>query len=108
MWQRYCFLAVLFVVFPFSLLAQHVSLTGKVLDEKSGKPVEYASVLLQAQDLWAITNEKGRFTIKQVPQGDYAAAPLFEQAGRLIIRKEVYTSFRFILVILPGSFYPST
>lgn len=71
MWQRYCFLAVLFVVFPFSLLAQHVSLTGKVLDEKSGKPVEYASVLLQAQDLWAVTNEEGRFTIKQVPQGDY-------------------------------------
>ena len=40
-------LAVLFVVFPFSLLAQHVTLTGKVLEEKSGKPVGNGCCLYQ-------------------------------------------------------------
>ena len=47
-------------------LAQQLLLSGKVVDAETGKPIEYASILLGESGLWAITNEKGIFTIKGV------------------------------------------
>lgn len=49
--------------------AQQLLLSGKVVDADTGKPVEYASVLLVDNSLWAISNEEGVFTIKSVPAG---------------------------------------
>ena len=48
---------------------QTVTVSGMVVDQKSGKPVEYASVLLKESELWAVTDLAGRFAIKGVPRG---------------------------------------
>ena len=44
-------------------------LRGTVLDADTQQPIEFASVLLAESGLWAITGEKGEFTIKNVPRG---------------------------------------
>ena len=44
-------------------------LRGTVLDADTQQPIEFASVLLSESGLWAITGEKGEFTIKNVPRG---------------------------------------
>ena len=44
-------------------------LHGTVLDADTQQPIEFASVLLAESGLWAITGEKGEFTIKGVPRG---------------------------------------
>jgi hypothetical protein len=45
------------------------SISGKALDSKTGNPVEYASVVLADRGLWAISNEQGEFTIKNISPG---------------------------------------
>lgn len=47
---------------------QHV-LKGHVVDAETGKPVEFASVLLSESGLWAISKEKGDFQLQHVPEG---------------------------------------
>lgn len=49
--------------------AQSLFISGKVYDAETGKPIEFASILLTESSQWAITNEKGEFTIKNVPRG---------------------------------------
>ena len=48
---------------------QHVNVAGKVVDNDTQQPVEFASVLIKDNGLWAVTDAKGRFTIKNVPKG---------------------------------------
>lgn len=50
-------------------MAQQVILQGHVLDVKSRQPVEYATMLIKEKGLWAITDEKGKFIIREVPCG---------------------------------------
>ncbi|MBR1869759.1 MAG: TonB-dependent receptor, partial [Bacteroidales bacterium] len=42
---------------------------GTVLDASSGKPVEFATVVLEGTEQWAVADDKGRFEIKSVPLG---------------------------------------
>jgi hypothetical protein len=49
--------------------AQNFVLAGTVVDGATKQPVEFASVLLSESGLWAITDKRGSFTIKNVPQG---------------------------------------
>ena len=49
--------------------AQHYQLAGTVVDAESGQAVEYASVLLAESGLWAVTNERGVYQMKNVPAG---------------------------------------
>ncbi len=44
-------------------------LSGRVVDDATEEPIEFASVLLNESGLWAITDEKGEFTIKNVSTG---------------------------------------
>lgn len=48
--------------------AQTATVGGTVTDRK-GRPVEYASVLLKDCGLWAVTDAKGAFMVRQVPRG---------------------------------------
>ncbi|MDR2682276.1 MAG: TonB-dependent receptor [Dysgonamonadaceae bacterium] len=50
------------------------TLSGKTLDRKTGRPVEYASVTIADRELWAISNEKGEFIIRNVAPGDIQVA----------------------------------
>lgn len=49
--------------------AQNITLSGTVTDQKNGKPVEFASILLKESGLWAVSDAKGKFTVKNIPQG---------------------------------------
>ena len=47
--------------------AQNKTLSGKVVEKKTGDPVEFATVLIEATGQWSVTNAKGEFTIKNIP-----------------------------------------
>lgn len=51
------------------LMAQQVTMAGHVIDEQSGQPVEFASILMNENGYWAITDANGAFSIKSVPTG---------------------------------------
>ena len=59
------------LVLGFSLeaKAKDYVLSGKVVDAGDGQPVEYAGILIVESGLWAITDNKGTFTIKNVKAG---------------------------------------
>jgi len=46
------------------------TLSGKVLNDRTKTPVEYASVVVVDKELWAITNKEGMFSIKNIPAGE--------------------------------------
>lgn len=48
--------------------AQGFSLSGHIVDEKK-KPVEFANILIRESGLWATSDNKGAFTIKNVASG---------------------------------------
>ncbi len=57
----------IFITFQ-SVYSQH-NLSGKVLNNNSKLPVEFAVVSIPDQGLWAITNEEGAFHIRSVASG---------------------------------------
>ena len=42
---------------------------GSVLDNSTGKPVEFATVMLEGTEQWAVADLQGRFSISNVPSG---------------------------------------
>ncbi len=50
-------------------LAQGLTVSGRITDQDSKEPLEFASVLMKDNGRWAITDTEGRFTIKNVPAG---------------------------------------
>lgn len=44
-------------------------LAGHVVDSATGQPVEYASLLVEESGQWAVSDEKGAFTIRNVAGG---------------------------------------
>ena len=61
-------LLTLLLLLPVGLIAQTVTMAGRITDEQSGKPVEFASILMKENGFWAITDAKGAFSIKNVPR----------------------------------------
>ena len=55
--------------FSMTVKAKDFVLSGKVIDSSNGQPVEYASILISESGLWAITDDKGTFTIRHVKSG---------------------------------------
>lgn len=49
--------------------AQQRTLTGKVVADKSNRPIEFASVQVKDHELWTFTDQQGQFTIKNAPDG---------------------------------------
>lgn len=57
---------------PAAAFAQNsLTLTGKVTDADNGEPLEFVIVQLPDRNLWAETNEKGIFSIKNLRPGTY-------------------------------------
>ena len=46
-----------------------VTLSGKVVEDKSNQPIEFASILIAESGQWAVTDGKGQFSIKGVGKG---------------------------------------
>ncbi len=63
------FLSILLMLLSVISISAQVTLGGKVVDDKSNDPVEYASILIAESGQWAITDAKGQFCIKGVAQG---------------------------------------
>lgn len=57
------------LLLPFSLLAQKFELSGVITDKSTGKPVDFATVVLESSEQWAVTDEKGAFVIRNVQAG---------------------------------------
>lgn len=77
--KPFLFFSTLVLLFSFQAIAQTVekgSISGVVIDSASNKPVDYATItLLEAGQTktinGALTDDKGRFTVKDVPYGNY-------------------------------------
>lgn len=52
-----------------TLHAQQLTIAGRVADEETQKPIEFASILMKENGLWAITAADGTFRIKNIPAG---------------------------------------
>lgn len=50
-------------------LAQQANVSGKVVSRESGKPIEFAAVLIKGSELWGMSDKDGRFVIRHAPQG---------------------------------------
>lgn len=46
-----------------------VIISGFVVDNDNGKPIEFSTLLLQENNLWAVSDDKGYFSIRNVPKG---------------------------------------
>ncbi len=68
--KRFLLLALM-VSMTMLLKAQQLMLSGNIIDSETGKPIEFATVLLSESSLWAITNEQGVFHLKKVPAGKH-------------------------------------
>ena len=66
---RTVLIVLLTLGFSLTVKAQDYVLSGKVVDAGDGQPVEYASILITESGQWAITDNKGFFTIRHIKPG---------------------------------------
>ncbi len=66
--KRILTFSILFLI-SVCAFAQTWSISGVVLNKRTGKPVEYATVVLESTSQWAVADAEGRFTISKVQQG---------------------------------------
>ena len=57
---------LLAILCPVIASAQSRTISGTVTDKATGEPVEFATVVLEASEQWAVVDAKGRFTIPGV------------------------------------------
>lgn len=71
-WRRCRKLAFfLLVATPTVVHAQSGSITGRVTDEKSGRPIEQAQINVVGTSAGALTNADGRFALREIRSGAY-------------------------------------
>lgn len=63
------FLLVILVVSSLPAWSQGHSFSGRVVEKGTGDPVEFATVLVNATEQWAVTDAEGRFTIQNIKAG---------------------------------------
>ena len=63
--KRILTFSILFLI-SVCAFAQTWSISGVVLNKRTGKPVEYATVILESTSQWAVADAEGRFTINKV------------------------------------------
>lgn len=60
---------IVLVTASFAVFAQSYTFSGTVTDKKSGRPIDFATVVLTRSEQWAMVDAEGKFTIKNVPAG---------------------------------------
>ena len=68
MYKRLLFFITIFCQL-LTAQAQQITIAGRVADEETQKPIEFASILMKENGLWAITGADGSFRIKNIPAG---------------------------------------
>lgn len=66
--NRFILSILLTFITLISIEGKNFLIEGQVLDSKN-TPVEFAYVILSGDGLWAVTDQKGNFSIKNIPQG---------------------------------------
>ncbi|MBQ8158273.1 MAG: TonB-dependent receptor [Prevotella sp.] len=69
MCKKLTYILLLLLSATLTIQAQTLRLSGRVYDADTDEPIEFASILLSESGLWAVTDSKGEFTIKNVPEG---------------------------------------
>ncbi|WP_080905477.1 carboxypeptidase-like regulatory domain-containing protein [Parabacteroides sp. Marseille-P3160] len=67
--KRGIFLCIFLFSVILSVFSQSYTVSGKVLEEKRHTPVEYALVSIPEKEITVMTNDKGNFTIRNLPAG---------------------------------------
>lgn len=67
--SRVGILLLMMLCMATAVQAQLLYVKGRVIDADTEKPVEFASLLLVENGQWAVTDEQGRFAIKNVSKG---------------------------------------
>jgi len=80
-----------------TLLAQNTTITGKVVDASNDAPLIGANVILEGTPQGAATDSDGRYTIKQVKNGDYTI--MVSYMGFKILKKELTVTNKTSIVI---------
>ena len=79
-----------------------ITLSGKVINDKTGEPIEGANVRLEQTTIGCATNSKGEFFLKNITQGEYVL-----RASCLDYKPETQTikeSKKGVLIKLKGSY----
>ena len=109
--KKKCLLTALFGCMVVCASAQ-ISLSGKVVDARTGKPVEGANVRLEQTTIGCATNPKGEFLLKDIKEGTYTLrtsclnyAPVTQKVSQsqkeMVIRRK-RTSFNMDQVVVHG------
>ncbi len=65
-------LTILFCAFiGLQAAAQSITLAGTISDKATGEPVDFATILLETTEQWAVADIDGKFVIKNVPKGKH-------------------------------------
>lgn len=62
-------LSLIGIAVTFSMAAQSFTVSGVILDKETGKPVDFATILLTRTEQWAIADADGKFSIQNVQPG---------------------------------------
>ena len=68
-YKRLYILLIIVLALATAVRAQSVVVAGTVSDEETKKPVEFATLLIKESGIWAISDESGKFQMKNVPMG---------------------------------------
>ena len=68
--MKSCVLFVLMLLSAAPAVFGQYTLSGKVLEAHTKKPVEFASVVVGGGERWTVTDEQGVFVLKNVPAGE--------------------------------------
>jgi len=79
-------LPVLLLAFPVAVQGQNAILTGIVSDQ-SGAPISASTIALEGTTLGGVTDEDGKFTIRNIPAGTYTVKATF--IGYFTISEEI-------------------
>jgi len=82
----FCALSALLSL-AFNAEAQTVSIGGTVTERQGGEPIEFATILIEGTNQWSVTDAKGNFIIKNVPQGQQVV--VFSCLGYVEYKMEV-------------------
>lgn len=59
----------LLLLLAVSVSAQSYELSGRIVSDKDGSAIEFASILIKDNGLWAVSDSKGQFTIRGLSTG---------------------------------------
>ena len=63
------FISILFPATSFLYAQETFSISGTVLNKTTGEPIEYATIVLENSEQWAVADGNGNFSIQKVQPG---------------------------------------